>query len=258
MSGTSESLQRASSGPLVPQTLAAIFGGEPPFAEGLTEAIRRLSVLVEVADTVTQRLSLDHQLPRLIELIVEALDAERATLFLHDVDAGELLSREARGDGVAEIRIPQNVGIAGAIFGSGVAEIIDDAYRDPRFNAEVDRRTGYRTRSLLCVPLRNRADQIIGVTQVLNKRSGVFTAVDMALLEAISRHAASALEQAQMKERLEQAQMKERLEQARRESWSFGDHRGDLDRAARRHPARPYRRGGDPVARCRALDTFRL
>ena len=72
----------------------------------------------------------------------------------------------------------------------GIAEIIDDAYRDPRFNAEVDRRTGYRTRSILCVPLRNRADQIIGVTQMLNKRSGEFTAVDMALLEAISRHAA--------------------------------------------------------------------
>jgi len=101
MSGTSENLQRASSGPLVPQTLAAIFGGELPSADGLTEAIRRLSVLVEVADTVTQRLSLDHQLPRLIELIVEALDAERATLFLHDADGGELFSREARGEGVA-------------------------------------------------------------------------------------------------------------------------------------------------------------
>src|SRR5439155_5658400 len=190
MSGTSESLQRASSGSSVPPTLTALFGEEPALADGLNGAVRRLSVLVEVADTVTQRLSLDHQLPRLIELIVEALDAERATLFLHDADAGELFSREAHGEGVAEIRIPQNVGIAGSIFGSGVSQIIDDAYRDPRFNAEVDRRTGFRTRSMLCVPLRNRADQIIGVTQVLNKRSGAFNAVDMALLEAISGHAA--------------------------------------------------------------------
>src|SRR5262245_41137607 len=195
MSGTSETLQRASSGPLAPPTLAALFGGEA-LADGLNEAIRRLSVLVEVADTVTQRLSLDHQLPRLIELIVEALDAERATLFLHDADAGELFSRVARGEGVAEIRMPQNVGIAGSVFGSGIAEIIDDAYRDPRSNSEVDRLTGYRTSSVLCVPLRNSAAQVIGVTQVLNKRSGGFTAGDMALLEAISRHAASALEQA--------------------------------------------------------------
>src|SRR5438309_772374 len=171
MSGTSESLQRASSGSSVPSTLAALFGEEQALADGLNGAVRRLSVLVEVADTVTQRLSLDHQLPRLIELIVEALDAERATLFLHDADAGELFSRIARGEGVAEIRIPRDVGIAGSVFGSGVAEIIDDAYCDPRFNPAVDRRTGYRTSSVLCVPLRNSADQVIGITQVLNKRS---------------------------------------------------------------------------------------
>jgi adenylate cyclase len=189
--------------------LAALLGSESVPAAAGGDAIRRLSVLVEVAHTVTQRLSLDHQLPRLIDLIVEALDAERATLFLHDADAGELFSRVAGGDGVSEIRIPQGVGIAGSVFGSGVGEIIDDVYRDARFNPEVDRQTGYRTRSILCVPLRNRADQVIGVTQVLNKRLDGFTAIDMALLEAISRHAASALEQAQMVERLEQARREE-------------------------------------------------
>jgi adenylate cyclase len=105
--------------------------------------------------------------------------------------------------------MPQSVGIAGSVFGSGVAEIIDDAYRDARFNPEVDRQTGYRTRDILCVPLRNRADQVIGATQVLNRRSGPFTTADMAFLEAISRHAATALEQAQMMERLEQARREE-------------------------------------------------
>jgi hypothetical protein len=75
-------------------------------------------VLVEVADTVTQRLSLDHQLPRLIELIVEALDAERATLFLRDAEAGELFSRAVCGAEVSEIRIPQGVRIAGSVFDS--------------------------------------------------------------------------------------------------------------------------------------------
>jgi adenylate cyclase len=189
--------------------LAALLGSEPVPAAAAGDAIRRLLVLVEVADTVTQRLSLDHQLPRLIDLIVEALDAERASLFLHDADTGELFSRVAHGEGVSEIRISQSVGIAGSVFGSGVAEIIDDTYRDARFNPEVDRHTGYRTRNILCAPLRNRADQVIGVTQVLNKRSGPFTTVDMALLEAISRHAASALEQAQMVERLEQARREE-------------------------------------------------
>jgi len=206
---SSETVQQSGSDPLVPPTLAAVLGGDWLSAGVPGDAIRRLSVLVEVADTVTRRLSLDYQLPRLIDLIVEALDAERATLFLHDADSGELFSRVVRGEGVSEIRMPQGVGIAGSVFGSGVAEIIDDAYRDPRFNPEVDRQTGYRTRSILCVPLRNRAAQVIGVTQVLNKRSGTFSAIDMALLEAISRHAASALEQAQMMERVEQARREE-------------------------------------------------
>src|SRR6516162_6381256 len=164
---SSETVQQSGLDPATSRTLAALSGGESIPAAAAGDAIRRLSVLVEVADTVTQRLSLDHQLPRLIDLIIEALDAERATLFLHDADAGELFSRVAHGEGVSEIRMSQNVGIAGSVFGSGVGEIIHDAYQDARFNLEVDRRTGYRTRSILCAPLRNRADQVIGVTQVL-------------------------------------------------------------------------------------------
>src|SRR5262249_56885206 len=134
-----EPVQQSDLNPAMSRRLAALLGSESDPATSPADAVRRLSALVEVADTVTQQISLDYQLPRLIDLIVEALDAERATLFLHDADAGELFSRETRGEGVAEIRIPQNVGIAGSIFGSGVAEIIRDAYCDPRFNGEVAR-----------------------------------------------------------------------------------------------------------------------
>jgi len=181
----------------------------PPLAAQPSDEIRRLRVLVEVADTVTRDLSLDRQLPRLIELITEALDAERATLFLYDSDSGALFSRVLRGEGVAEIRIPASAGIAGAVFTTGTAEIIPDAYRDHRFNPEIDRQTGYRTRNILCLPLRDREGHAVGVTQVLNKRSGDFGADDLALAEAINRHAASALQQAFLVERLEQAQREE-------------------------------------------------
>ncbi len=174
----------------------------------LMAEIRRLRVLADVADTVTQQLSLDHQLPRLIDLIADALDAERATLFLYDRETDELFSRVLRGAGIAEIRIPVTAGIAGAVFGAGIAEIVPDAYQDARFNPGIDRRTGYRTRNMLCVPLRNRDGVPIGVTQVLNKR-GDFGEADLALAEAINRHAASALEQAFLVERLEQAQREE-------------------------------------------------
>jgi adenylate cyclase len=192
------------------ETFAAALGIEDTALAGrLVGELRRLSVLAEVADTVTQKLSLDHQLPRLIDLIAEALDAERATLFLYDKDSGELFSRVLRGEGVADIRIPPSAGISGAVFTAGVAEIVPDAYSDPRFNQEIDRRTGYRTRNILCVPLRDRDGQPIGVTQVLNKRAGEFAAADLELVDAINRHAASALEQALLVERLEKDQREE-------------------------------------------------
>ena len=114
----------------------------------LVDGFRHLSVLVEVADTVTRGYRSIISCLALIDLIVEALGAERATLFLHDADAGELFfaggSRRRR---VRDPHMPQGVGIAGSVFGSGVAEIIDDVYRDPRFNPEVDRQPGYRTRA---------------------------------------------------------------------------------------------------------------
>jgi adenylate cyclase len=188
---------------------AALQGGDGKVTAQLLAEIKRLSVLNEVADTVTRDLSLDRQLPRLIELITDALDAERATLFLHDREPDELFSRVLRGEGVTEIRIPAGVGIAGAVFRSGTAEIIADVYADPRFNQEIDRRTGYHTRNMLCVPLRNRDGLAIGVTQILNKRSGDFGDGDLSLAEAINRHAASALEQAFLVERLERAQQEE-------------------------------------------------
>jgi adenylate cyclase len=201
-------LSAAAQAPAEP-LLTAPLPTEPLPTEPVVDELRRLRVLAEVADTVTQHLSLDHQLPRLITLITEALDAERATLFLYDRDTGELFSRVLSGDGVTEIRIPVTAGIAGAVFDAGIAEIIPDAYRDRRFNREVDRRTRYRTRNILCLPLCNRDGLAIGVTQVLNKRAGDFAAADLALAEAINRHAASALEQALLVERLEQAQREE-------------------------------------------------
>ena len=184
-------------------------GDDTAIFDGSAEATRCLLLLLRVAQTVTDELSLDHQLPQLIELIAAGLDAERATLFLYDSEADELFSRIARGEGVTEIRIRSTTGIAGAVYGSGMTEIISDPYQDSRFNPEVDRRTGFRTRNILCVPLRNRLDQTIGVTQVLNKHEGCFTELDAALLAAVNRLAASALEQAQLVEKLDRARREE-------------------------------------------------
>jgi adenylate cyclase len=187
----------------------ALRDGDPEFAKRIFESLRRLAVLADVSDTVTEQLSLDHQLPRMIALIADVFDAERATLFLFDPDTNELFSRVAVGDGVREIRIPATVGIAGAVFQSGAPEIIADAYKDSRFNPDVDRSTGYVTRNMLCVPLTNREGKVSGVTQALNRRTGDFNATDLALLEAINRQASNAIEEARLVELLERARREE-------------------------------------------------
>lgn len=168
----------------------------------------RISALVEVYNKVSDTLSLDVMLPRLMSIITEALRADRSTLFLNDTDTNELYSRVAQGDKIGEIRFPNHLGIAGSVFVKGEAVLIPDAYADARFNQAVDKKTGYRTRNILCVPLKNK-DRIIGVTQVLNKIQGAFDEDDMALLEALTAKAASALENAQLYEKVEKARQEE-------------------------------------------------
>src|SRR6516165_480088 len=131
MQGTSAFLERIF--PPLPELESFVKGLEAGGAESagrLVDGFRHLSALVEVSEIVTQRFSLDYQLPRLIELITEVLNAERATLFLHDPESGELFSRVAQGEGITEIRVSDTDGIVGSVFSSGLTEIIADAYGD--------------------------------------------------------------------------------------------------------------------------------
>jgi adenylate cyclase len=180
-------------------------GVDPQFVAQVAELLRQFSVLVEVNKTVGKSLSLDAMLPHLIEVIAEVLHADRATLFLHDDRSQELFSRVVQGGDVNEIRIPDDLGIAGTVFTTGRTLIIPDAYAEPRFSPEVDEQTGYRTHDILCVPIRNRAGSVIGVTQVLNKASDGFSDTDATLLDAITTQASAALEHARFVEELEKA-----------------------------------------------------
>ena len=177
----------------------------------IASVARRNSALVDVANRVSDTLSLDVLFARLLEVVTESLDAERSSLFLHDAETSELFSRVMQGNAVGEVLFPAGQGIAGSVFTSGTGEIIPDAYADPRFNRWVDTETGYRTRNLLCVPIRNNRGEVIGVTQALNKRAGEFDTEDMQALEALSSQAAAALENARMFERVERSQREEAL-----------------------------------------------
>lgn len=168
----------------------------------------RISALVDVTNKVSDTLSLDVLLPRLVAIVTESLGAERSTLFLNDPETNELFSRVAEGDKVGEIRFPNHLGIAGSVFTAGKSEIIPDAYADKRFNQAFDKQTGYRTRNILCTVMKTKG-KMVGVTQVLNKKSGAFNDDDLVLLNALTAQATSALENARLYESVQKAHKEE-------------------------------------------------
>ncbi len=149
----------------------------------------------------------------LIEFIAReaavVMRADRSSVFLLDAEKEELWSRVALGVENQEIRFPASRGIAGHVVSSGELLNVPDPYADPRFNAAVDKQTGYRTRSILCAPLRTRDDQVIGALQVLNKLSGgTFTIEDERLAETLAAQCAVAIENAQLYEQLRAAEQR--------------------------------------------------
>ncbi|PKK88570.1 MAG: adenylate/guanylate cyclase domain-containing protein [Candidatus Wallbacteria bacterium HGW-Wallbacteria-1] len=168
--------------------------GRETLIEQMSDILSKAAVFFEISQKLNDSLSLDTVLQRVMEVTNEAMNTERSTIFLHDRDTSELFSRVAIGELAHEIRIPRAAGIAGSVFMSGEAIIIDDAYSDSRFNRDVDLQTGFHTRNILCAPVRSRAGESIGVIQLLNKRSGDFTRDDLNLLESITAMSATALQ----------------------------------------------------------------
>ncbi len=148
----------------------------------------------------------ERQLSSLIELLVtripKFLGAERGTLLLHDAAHGQLWSRVAEGlEAGTEIRIPDDSGLAGACFRSNQVINVADAYGDSRFNPDVDRDTGFVTRSILSLPLRDGTGLPTGVVQVMNKPGG-FGPADEEFCALLAAHVATAVESARAFEQL--------------------------------------------------------
>ena len=136
------------------------------------------------------------------------MEADRSSIFLLDEARHELWSRVALGMGEQVIRFPADRGIAGHVITTGEVLNVRDPYADERFNPAVDRQTGYRTRSILCGPLRARDGRIVGVLQVLNKRGdGPFLAEDIARFERVTSRCALAIENALTYDRLRTAEV---------------------------------------------------
>lgn len=171
--------------------------------------LKQAEMLLAVSRKVAAIESLDEILKTLVEMTTYELGAERGSLFLNDSATGELYSRVAQGTFSREIRILNTTGVAGAIFTSGKGEIIDDAYADNRFNRSIDEQTGFKTKNILCAPVRTVKNEVIGVIQVLNKLEDDFTTEDLKLLEAMTTQASVALQSTQFVERMQKTREKE-------------------------------------------------
>ena len=154
--------------------------------------------LVKISRSITALTDIDELLKVIAEETRNAMQADRCTVFLWDKDSNELWSKVALGVENKEIRFPADKGLAGYVVQTGETLNITDAYSDSRFNPEVDKNTGYHTKTILCMPIMNNNHEIIGAFQVLNKIDGIFTKNDEDLLIAIGGSASIALENAQL------------------------------------------------------------
>ncbi|MBU1108249.1 MAG: GAF domain-containing protein [Candidatus Riflebacteria bacterium] len=166
--------------------------------EQIQQARENESHLLEITSVISSELQLKPLLEKIMEAVIMILSCDRATIFLYDEKNNQLWSQVALGMRDQEIRIPANRGIAGEVFTTGNTVNIPDAYKDSRFNQEIDRRTGYRTHNILCMPLINKHGVKIGVTQVLNKRGGAFSRQDERKLASFSSQASIAIENAKL------------------------------------------------------------
>ncbi|MCW6035160.1 GAF domain-containing protein [Spirulina subsalsa FACHB-351] len=162
---------------------------------------RGAAALLRATSSLGQSLDLEATLKSVMEQARRLMKADRSTLFMLSREKGELWSKIAKADGktMMEIRLPANRGIAGYVATTGKTVNIADAYKDSRFDPSTDKRTGYRTQSILCMPVFNSSGELIAVTQLINKENGgSFSSSDEEFMQAFNIQAGIALENAKL------------------------------------------------------------
>lgn len=162
----------------------------------------QLQMIIKAAELVNSTIKIDEVLKNIVEVATGLTNADRGTLYLIDKEKGELWSLVAMGNEVKEIRLKMGEGFAGYVARTGEILNIKDVRQDTRFRADVDKSTGYETKNTLTFPIKNNKGEIIGVLQLLNSKNGEFSKFDEELLNAMSIHAAIALNNAELVEKL--------------------------------------------------------
>ena len=172
-----------------------------------------LRTLVEASKLINSSIEPDALFASILTVARNELHVDRGTLWFVDEEKKEIWTKVA---GEFRATRPIGTGIAGTVVATGEPIILHDAYADPRFDRSADEKSGYRTRSMLCVPIRNRARKIVGALQLLNKTDGAFGTADLDFLSSISEHMAIAMENATLHmELLEKQRMEEELKLGR-------------------------------------------
>ncbi len=174
------------------------------YVERMDSLRQQEAEFLQVVSEVSSEINLGPLLQMIMGAITKMLNADRSTLFLNDERNNELFTQIGQGLGAQNIRLPNNVGIAGTVFTTRKTVNIPYAYADLRFNPSVDKQTGYFTRAMLCCPVINKDGKTIGVTQVLNKRGGPFTDEDEQRLTAFTSQISIGLENASLFEHVQQ------------------------------------------------------
>jgi transcriptional regulator with GAF, ATPase, and Fis domain len=167
-----------------------------------TRRIERLCSTLQIASSIAGVRESQPLLELIAQEATRLLECDRASIFLWDREHGELVACPALGVDGEMIRLPENEGLVGEVIQHGSAARVDDAYQDPRFSRNVDEASGYVTKNILCWPMRDDADDLIGAFEVINKNEGAFTQDDEECLTLLAGQAAIAIRNTQEREQL--------------------------------------------------------
>ncbi|MDZ7764228.1 MAG: GAF domain-containing sensor histidine kinase [Melioribacteraceae bacterium] len=162
--------------------------------------------IIKALQLVNSNIRIDEVLKNIVTVATDLTNADRGTLYLIDKENNELWSKIAMGSETKEIRLKMGEGIAGWVAQNRETVNIEDVSKDDRFKSDVDRSSGYETKSMLCFPIKDREDQIVGVLQLLNSKNGKFGEHDEEFLSAISIQCSLALQNAEMLEKFLQGE----------------------------------------------------
>ncbi len=169
--------------------------------------LHRLEALVVASETLNRASGLNDILRAILDLVSTQLECERATVFLRDQRTGKLHARQMSGSTPLDIVLEKGVGVAGFVAETGENVLINDVRVDPRFDPSTDKRTGFLTRNMLCVPLRKPEGTLMGSLQAINSVSGHFSNADLSYLASFGALAAVAVEREQLAQEAVRAQL---------------------------------------------------